>query len=74
MSAVTALFQSGLDALTALLSAFARRCGSVPYGAETLLGFLLQLELYQGALRMVLTLQHYGHAKECRERLEVLYG
>lgn len=62
------------DALTALLSAFARRCGSVPYGAETLLGFLLQLELYQGALRMVLTLQHYGHAKECRERLEVLYG
>ena len=62
------------DALTALLSAFARRCGAVPYGAETLLGFLLQLELYQGALRMVLTLQRHGRNEECKERLEVLYG
>ena len=41
-------------AVSDALLRFAQRCSAVPYGPETVLGFLLQLELLCAAARLAL--------------------
>lgn len=62
--------QEAERALAAVLADFAARCRQAPYGPETLLGFLLNLELRQAAVRMILVEPGGGDQKAW----EVLYG